>query len=72
MDLTHYRGSAVERTRTDDLMRLISSKGQSALDVGARDGHFSELLAERFESVTALDLENPPSLIRGYPAYKGT
>jgi hypothetical protein len=29
------------------------------LDIGARDGHFSFLLAERFEEVYALDLEQP-------------
>jgi hypothetical protein len=40
-------------------MRLIPGGGNTALDVGARDGHFSRLLAEKYESVTALDLEKP-------------
>ena len=29
------------------------------LDIGARDGHFSRLLTEYFDEVTALDLERP-------------
>jgi SAM-dependent methyltransferase len=33
--------------------------GRQALDIGARDGHFSRLLAERFDAVTALDLTQP-------------
>jgi hypothetical protein len=33
--------------------------GDSALDIGARDGYLSRLLAERFASVTALDLQQP-------------
>lgn len=33
--------------------------GEHALDIGARDGHFSKLMAERFNSVTALDLSEP-------------
>ena len=62
MDLTQYRERESERKRTEDLMRivqLISNSGQTALDIGARDGHFSKLLAEHFKSVTALDLEKP-------------
>ena len=59
MDLTRYRASASERQRADDLLRLVPGKGRHALDVGARDGHFSRLLAERFDTVTALDLRVP-------------
>lgn len=33
--------------------------GNSALDIGARDGFISKLLAERFAAVTALDLQQP-------------
>jgi SAM-dependent methyltransferase len=40
-------------------MGLIPQAGQSALDIGARDGHFSVLLARSFERVVALDLEKP-------------
>lgn len=61
MDLTQYRESALEQSRTKDLMRLINliPKGKDVLDIGARDGHFSVLLTENFETVTALDLEKP-------------
>ena len=33
--------------------------GRTALDIGARDGHFSVLLAGRFDKVVALDLSRP-------------
>ena len=58
MDLTAYRNSASERARIGDLMDLLPT-GISALDIGARDGHLSKLLAERFATVTALDLQQP-------------
>jgi ubiquinone/menaquinone biosynthesis C-methylase UbiE len=44
------------------LIRIIvnlASSGQNALDIGARDGHFSKLLTEYFRPVFALDLEKP-------------
>jgi len=59
MDLTDYRNSSSEQARISDLMRLTPFTGSSALDIGARDGYLSRLLAERFDSVTALDLELP-------------
>ena len=59
MDLTEYRASSSEQQRTADLLRLMPAKGCHALDIGARDGHFSLLMAERFDRVTALDLEQP-------------
>lgn len=59
MDLTEYRASAAEMQRTGDLLRLLPSQGRQALDVGARDGHFSLLLADKFDVVTALDLQEP-------------
>ncbi|NVD97762.1 bifunctional 2-polyprenyl-6-hydroxyphenol methylase/3-demethylubiquinol 3-O-methyltransferase UbiG [Massilia sp. BJB1822] len=59
MDLTVYRASSSEQQRTADLLRLMPAKGRSALDIGARDGHFSMLMADRFEEVTALDLTHP-------------
>lgn len=60
MDLSKYRQSESEQERSDDLMRLIPQKGHKALDVGARDGHFSALLTDYYEKVTALDLHNSP------------
>jgi SAM-dependent methyltransferase len=59
MDLTEYRASDLEQQRTEDLTSLMPTKGRRALDVGARDGHFSRFLADRFEAVTALDLNRP-------------
>lgn len=59
MSLTAYRASEAEQLRTADLLRLAPVAGQKALDIGARDGHFSRLLAERFERVVALDLTLP-------------
>ncbi len=59
--MTHLinRSTAREQTRTADILRLTPEGLSSALDIGARDGHFSLLLTERFEEVTALDLETP-------------
>ncbi|WP_323002176.1 class I SAM-dependent methyltransferase [Denitromonas sp.] len=57
--LDAYRASDTERLRTDDLIALMPASGRTALDVGARDGHFSRLMAERFDRVTALDLTPP-------------
>jgi 2-polyprenyl-3-methyl-5-hydroxy-6-metoxy-1,4-benzoquinol methylase len=56
MDLTVYRNKEIEKARTDDLMALVPNDcGMDCLDIGARDGWFSSLLAERFNRVTALD-----------------
>ena len=59
MDLTDYRNSSSEQQRLADLMGLVPGDAGSALDVGARDGHISTLLADRSLRVTALDLEKP-------------
>jgi Methyltransferase domain len=59
MDLEEYRNSERERARVASLMELLPADLNSALDVGARDGFISRLLADRFASVTALDLEQP-------------
>jgi len=56
--LERYRTSEQERARTDDLVRIVP-RGTTVLDIGARDGHFSKLLTEVFETVTALDLQLP-------------
>jgi hypothetical protein len=58
-ELAEFRGREVERNRIADLMSLLPASLDSALDVGARDGFISKLLAERFRHVTALDLETP-------------
>lgn len=59
MDLTQYTQGGPEAERIADLLRLIPNGAHTALDIGARDGHLSKLLAERYESVTALDLKKP-------------
>lgn len=59
MDLNDYRESELERARTADLLELSSCEGDTAIDVGTRDGHFARLLADRFPRVTALDLARP-------------
>ena len=40
-------------------MQMVPEHGDSVLDIGARDGYISRLLAKRYEHVTALDLEKP-------------
>ncbi len=57
--MTAYRNSQRERERIRDLFRLVPGEGQTALDIGARDGFLSRMLAERYAAVTALDLELP-------------
>ncbi|MEH0165815.1 class I SAM-dependent methyltransferase [Roseateles microcysteis] len=59
MDPQEYRALPSEQLRTRDLLALMPARGGVALDIGARDGHFSLLLAERFERVIALDLVMP-------------
>jgi SAM-dependent methyltransferase len=59
MNRIEYSSNSSERERTEDLLKLMPLAGGSALDIGARDGRFSRLLAERFETVTALDLTRP-------------
>jgi ubiquinone/menaquinone biosynthesis C-methylase UbiE len=59
MDISLYRESQSEQERVRSLLRLISQKGQYALDVGARDGYLSVALTDYFEKVTALDLNKP-------------
>lgn len=71
MDLTQYRNSSLEVKRTEDLMRLISHSGNTALDVGARDGHFSRLLTEKYKNVIALDLEKPSILHKNIQCVQG-
>jgi SAM-dependent methyltransferase len=59
VELTEYRNSPTERARVGDLMDMLPGGIQSALDIGARDGHLSRLLADRLEKVVALDLQRP-------------
>ncbi|MEO8523682.1 MAG: class I SAM-dependent methyltransferase [Caldimonas sp.] len=57
--MTSYRETESEQKRIADVLRLTPAGGKRALDVGARDGYLSKLLAEHVETVSALDLEEP-------------
>lgn len=59
MDLQQYRQTEQEQARIADIFRLLPHGRKSVLEIGARDGYISRLLAERFDEVTALDLEKP-------------
>jgi len=59
MSLAEYRASPSEMARANDLLTKLPALGEIALDIGARDGHFSMLLADRFKQVFALDLVMP-------------
>jgi glycosyltransferase involved in cell wall biosynthesis len=58
-DLSEYRASPREKARISDLLEVVPKGYSSILDIGARDGYISNLLLQHFESVTALDLEEP-------------
>ena len=58
-DLSEYRASPREKARISDLLEIVPKGYSSILDIGARDGYISNLLLQHFESVTALDLEEP-------------
>lgn len=58
MSLAEYRKTQSEQDRIGDMLALMPSGG-AVLDVGARDGYISVRLADRFDSVTALDLQMP-------------
>ncbi len=70
-DRSTYHDSEREQLRTRDLLELIPPRGTRALDIGARDGHLSLLLAERFDRVVALDLELPPVIHEGVDSVQG-
>ena len=59
MDLQQYRQTEQEQARIAGIFRLLPHGRKSVLEIGARDGYISRLLAERFDEVTALDLEKP-------------
>jgi SAM-dependent methyltransferase len=57
-ELTTYRLSESEQARERSLVSLFG-QGARALDIGARDGHYTRLLAEHYSHVVALDLAQP-------------
>ena len=72
MDLTLYSKSDSERCRIENVLRLIpATGGASALDVGTRDGYFSKILAEKYDSVIALDLKKPSIDVKNVRCVQG-
>ena len=59
VSLEQYRATEEEKSRTEDLIRILPRGRDSVLDVGARDGYFSKILRNFFPSVTAIDLQTP-------------
>jgi hypothetical protein len=59
VNIAVYRASQSEQERTANIFEMMPRAGEAALDIGARDGHFSHLMAIRFKKVVALDLERP-------------
>jgi len=55
----HFRESEREQARIRDLLALIPPKGESILDIGARDGYMAQRLTGRYAKVVALDLRRP-------------
>ncbi|HZS49324.1 MAG TPA: class I SAM-dependent methyltransferase [Bryobacterales bacterium] len=70
-DLAEYRAGRREQTRVRDLMAILPQGRHSVLDIGARDGYISRLLASRFQRVTALDLEKPAFTLENVKTVKG-
>src|SRR5258708_28421216 len=69
--LARYRNNPDEIARTRDLMDIVPKNLSTVLDIGAWDGHFSRLLTEHFESVTALDLTMPQFNFEGVRPVQG-
>ena len=51
--------SDLEHMRSNDLVRLMPDACSSSADIGARDGRFSLLLANKYTSILAIDLQKP-------------
>lgn len=71
LNLDQYRASDAEQKRIKSLLGLISEKGETALDIGARDGYIAILLTDYFKTVMALDLEQPEIDHKNVIAVKG-
>src|SRR5690606_31733886 len=59
-----------EQARIASLLRLLP-KGERILEIGARDGYITRLLAARFPEVVALDLEKPAIDVPGVVCHAG-
>ena len=56
--MSGFREAPDEQERIASLMRLLPPGGR-VLEIGARDGYITRLLADRYEEVVALDLTEP-------------
>jgi len=59
IDLEKYPLGELDLVRVPDLIRILPKNGETALDVGALWGYFSEYFTNHYQHVTALDLEKP-------------
>lgn len=71
IDYLKYRESPLEKARIADLVKILPRGRQTVLDIGARDGYISRLLADHFSRVTALDLEKLPFGFAGVEPVQG-
>lgn len=56
--MSGFREAPDEQGRIASLLRLLPPGGR-VLEIGARDGYITRLLADRYEEVVALDLTKP-------------
>lgn len=68
--MTVFRNQPDEQARIASLLRLLP-EGERVLEIGARDGYITRLLAARFPEVVALDLEKPAFEIPGVTCCSG-
>ncbi len=61
----------IEQMRINQIFTLLPKGRSTILEIGSRSGRITRLLAERFKSVTALDLEKPNFEIPGVTPVKG-
>lgn len=58
-DWRKYRESAPEKERVDKIFSLIDDRGGVAIDIGAHDDFMASILAEKYDTVIALDITRP-------------
>jgi SAM-dependent methyltransferase len=59
VDYVKYRQSPSEQARIADLIRILPRNRSSVVDIGARDGFITSILAQYFARVTSLDIVPP-------------
>lgn len=68
---TYEEMNQANKERLQRLLDLIGNPGGSALEIGARYGIVTRFIAERFNEVTALDLQRPDFSIPGVETVAG-